>query len=349
MKPLAKYMILAALALSAGAVVRAQTSSNTVAQPTELQHGLREPYQAPEFEGIETWLNSKPLTMQGLKGKVVLVDFWTYSCVNCVRTLPHITRWDRDYRDKGLVIVGVHAPEFDFEKNVENVKQAIQRRQIAYPVAMDNHLATWDAYHNRYWPAHYLINPQGQVVYTHFGEGDYEETENNIRYLLGLKGSAPSILEKTVSSWNQSPETYLGYRRADRFVSPEPVKREEVQRYSAPTSIPSDSWALQGAWNIGAEHITAEAAGAALQYRFTAAKVFLVLGSRNGKPLHASLTLDEKPLQGAAGKDAPDGMLTIRNHTLYELVNQGSVAQGLLTVTAESPGLEAYAFTFGSD
>jgi cytochrome c biogenesis protein CcdA/thiol-disulfide isomerase/thioredoxin len=156
------------------------------AQPSGLIDAVPNPYKAPEFSGIEAWLNSKPLTMAQLKGKVVLIDFWTYSCINCARTLPYITQWDREYRDKGLVIIGVHAPEFEFEKNRANVEAAIAAHHIGYPVAMDNRLDTWTAYNNSYWPALYLIDQQGRVVYTHFGEGNYAETENNIRHLLGL-------------------------------------------------------------------------------------------------------------------------------------------------------------------
>jgi cytochrome c biogenesis protein CcdA/thiol-disulfide isomerase/thioredoxin len=189
----------------------------------QLENGLKNPYPAPELKGIQYWLNSKPLTLSDLKGKVVLIDFWTYSCINCVRTLPYITGWDRQYRDKGLVIIGVHAPEFEFEKNVANIKSAMARYGIDYPVAVDNNLETWLNYKNRYWPAHYLIDKNGQVVYTHFGEGDYDVTENNVRYLLGLRGKAEAKPSASESTAVANPTTALHTRDTERRVSPYPL------------------------------------------------------------------------------------------------------------------------------
>lgn len=312
-----------------------------------LLGGLADPYPAPEFAGITAWLNSGPLTMAELKGKVVLLDFWTYSCINCIRTLSYVTRWDRDYRDQGLVIVGVHSPEFEFEKSRANVENAIARLGIEYPVALDNRFDTWTAYDNLYWPAHYLIDREGRVVYTHFGEGDYGKTENNIRYLLGVGGQAETAPEERATSRGQSPETYLGYARAANFTSPEGMARDAVRDYSVPGAVPVNHWALSGPWRIGREHATAEAAGASLQYRFNAGRVFLVLGSAGGQPLEARLTLNGEALGDAAGKDAPNGVVTVSGHTLYELIDQGEVKGGLLEITASAPGLEAYAFTFG--
>ena len=312
-----------------------------------LQDALPDPYPAPEFTGIEAWLNSNPLTMKELKGKVVLIDFWTYSCINCVRTLPYITRWDRTYRDKGLVIIGVHAPEFEFEKDVGNVKNALGAHTIEYPVAIDNKLDTWTAFHNRYWPAHYLINKDGKVVYTHFGEGHYAETENNIRYLLGLDTTAKEEPEAALSSKGQTPETYLGSARAASFASLEKPSGNAVN-FSLPKFLPADHWALSGKWSVEEERIVSVGAGATLQLNFTARKVFLVLGTRDGKPVKARITLNGEPLGASAGKDISDGTLTVKNHTLYELVNQSSVKNSLLEITAIEPGLEAYAFTFGN-
>ncbi len=314
------------------------------AQINDLQDALSEPYQAPELKGIEAWINSNQLTMKELKGKVVLIDFWTYSCINCVRTLPYITKWDRTYRDKGLVIIGVHAPEFEFEKNKANVEAAIATHHIEYPVALDNKLDTWTEFKNLYWPAHYLINKEGQVVYTHFGEGNYTQTENNIRHLLGLNSTTQTqklILatpEASISAQNQSPETYLGYDRAANFVSPETVKRDATQNYSTPKLIPANSWALKGDWNVKAEHITATKAGASIRYNFTAGKVFLVLGTQDEKPVTVELKLNGKP----------HGNITVDKHTLYTLIEQSEPKNGLLEIIANSPGLEAYAFTFGN-
>ena len=327
------------------------TKSTPIAMTTKsagLQDALPNPYPAPEFVGIQAWLNSNPRTMASLKGKVVLIDFWTYSCINCVRTLPYITKWDRTYRDKGLVVIGIHAPEFEFEKDVNNVKQALVAHDIAYPVAIDNHLDTWTAFKNQYWPAHYLIDQQGRVVYTHFGEGNYGETENNIRHLLGLDANASTVPETPVSSTGQTPETYLGTTRAQNFASPEKPIADTTQQFTLPKFLPSNHWALSGKWHTEGERITAADAGAKLQLNFTAGKVFLVLGTKDGQPLTATLTLNGEPLGGVAGKDAAEGKLRVDRHTLYELVNQGTAHNGLLEITADAPGLEAYAFTFGN-
>lgn len=319
----------------------------TITSVSGLHDALPNPYPAPEFAGIQTWLNSNPLTMQELKGKVVLIDFWTYSCINCVRTLPYITKWDRTYRDKGLVIIGVHAPEFEFEKDIGNVKNALSAHNIEYPVAIDNRLDTWTAFKNRYWPAHYLIDKAGKVVYTHFGEGNYAETENNIRYLLGLNAKTDAAPEAAVFSKSQTPETYLGSYRAANFSSPEKLQVSSTT-FSLPKFLPTDHWALSGKWQVEGERVVAQAAGAKLQLNFTSGKVFLVLGMHDGKPVKVTLRLNGEPLAASAGKDAPGSTLTVNQHTLYELVNQKEVKNGLLEITTESSGLEAYAFTFGN-
>ncbi len=317
-------------------------------QANALIDGLEKPYDAPEFTGLDGWLNSEPLTIAGLRGRVVLVDFWTYSCINCVRTLPYITAWDRDYRDKGLVIIGVHAPEFEFEKNLDNVAAALITHGIHYPVALDNKLDTWTAFHNQFWPAHYLIDQQGRVVYTHFGEGHYAETENNIRYLLGLDKKTDSQTDTQVTTDGQTPETYLGYSRGDRFDSPQGGDAEDVQTFTTPEALPLHHWALTGQWRVEDEHIEAAEAGAVIKLHFKAGKVFLVLGTRDSQPVKASLRLNGQPIAGAAGKDAPKGILTVSQHTLYELVNQSQVTEGVLEIHADQPGLLAYAFTFGN-
>jgi cytochrome c biogenesis protein CcdA/thiol-disulfide isomerase/thioredoxin len=313
-----------------------------------LQQGLRQPYAAPEFAEIAAWENSPPLTMAGLKGKVVLVDFWTYSCINCVRTLPYITDWDRKYRDMGLVIVGVHSPEFEFEKKLSNVQAAIAQHGIRYPVAQDNRLSTWLHFNNRYWPAHYLIDRQGQVVYTHFGEGKYDVTENNIRYLLGLKEKGPTLkVDEPTYAHGQTPETYLGYARADRFGGGT-VARDAQHGYRFPETLPDDAWALDGTWKVEREKIVGGEKGAALRLNFNARKVFLVLGSASGKPVRTTISLNGEPVGGHAGKDAPAGVVTVGRNTLYELVDQGASKRGVIEIEAQEPGLEAYAFTFGS-
>lgn len=310
-----------------------------------LQEALAVPYTAPEFSGISTWLNSEPLSMKQLEGKVVLVDFWAYSCVNCVRTLPHLREWHAKYHDKGLIIVGVHAPEFDFEKDPANVKHAVTKWKVPYPVAMDNDLATWNNYSNQYWPAHYLVNKQGNVVYTHFGEGKYDVMEHNIRTLLGLNAETTTVPQQTAYAQDQTPETYLGYFRAEHFASTQPVTSESMADYSYPTALPLHHWALQGQWKVGSQRITAGAKGASLKLHFKSQKVFLVLGSATGKPIQASITLNNATTN--TGKDAPDGKLTVDQHILYELIAQPEHKEGELEITTEGEGLEAYAFTFG--
>jgi cytochrome c biogenesis protein CcdA/thiol-disulfide isomerase/thioredoxin len=313
----------------------------------ELQHALPEPYAAPEFAGIEAWLNSKPLTMQELRGKVVLVDFWTYSCINCVRTLPYVTAWDKKYREAGLVIVGVHSPEFEFEKKRGNVEAAIEKHGIDYPVALDNKLDTFTAFENRYWPAHYLIDREGRVVYTHFGEGDYAQTENNIRVLLGLNKTADTMPEQSEFSARQTHETYLGHARAERFLSPGGINADTVSTYELPQNLPEHGWAFGGAWKIENERSIAQEAGATLRINFTARKVFLVMGTTNGA-VSASLALNGAPPGNAAGKDAPNGVVTVNHNTLYELIDQQQMKNGVLEIKANASGLEVYAFTFGS-
>lgn len=317
------------------------------ANADNLQDGLKNPYLAPEISNINSWINSNPLTIASLKGKVVLIDFWTYSCINCIRTLPHITKWDQDYRDKGLVIIGIHAPEFEFEKNINNVKNAVKRFKINYPVALDNNHTTWASFQNRYWPAHYLIDKNGKIVYTHFGEGNYEKTENNIRYLLGLNSKDENTKEVSNFSRSQTPETYLGFLRAKNFLSPEELSKEN-NVFSFPKSFPNNSWALSGKWLIEPERIISNQANAKLKLNFNAKKVFLVLGSQNYKPIKISLKLNGKSLEKFSGKDVVKNVITVSQHKLYELVNQDILTNGLLEITSSESGLEAYAFTFGS-
>jgi cytochrome c biogenesis protein CcdA/thiol-disulfide isomerase/thioredoxin len=313
-----------------------------------LENGLSSPYPAPQFSGIADWLNSPPLTMQALRGKVVLIDFWTYSCINCVRTLPYLTDWYRKYHDDGLVIVGVHSPEFQFEKNLDNVKAAVAQYGIHYPVALDNDLDTWSNFNNLYWPAHYLIDRDGKVVYTHFGEGEYQVTENNIRYLLGLKGAgAPPQAQGPSFTLGQTPETYLGYARMDRFGSDQAIVHDAPGSYSFPGFLSEHEWALSGLWQSTPEKIIAEAKGAALRLNFKARKVYLVLGTASGKLVHVMVRLNGEPVGGNAGKDAPGGVVTIDRNTLYELVDQKRPKNSLLEIEADEPGVEAYAFTFG--
>lgn len=330
------------------------TTNNTKTAPSQnqLANPLDSPYKAPQFANSDIWLNTpnnKPLTIEELKGKVVLIDFWTYSCINCIRTLPYIKDWYKKYHAKGLEIIGVEAPEFEFEKNQTNVMNAITKFGILYPVAMDNNLDTWTNYNNQYWPAHYLIDKNGNVVYTHFGEGEYQITENNIRVLLGLNKTDTTQMIEPQFNQNQTPETYLGYNRAEAFASPEKVSADTTSNYTIPSFLPTDNWALFGNWLISGTHIISQSSNAKLELNFTAQHVYLVLGPKaDGTPVTINIKLNGKKAGvGTAGIDAPNGTLTVKQYRLYELINQGHATNGLLEITVTSPGLNAYAFTFG--
>lgn len=317
---------------------------------TSLQNPLIHPYHAPEFAASNVWLNTpdgKPITMSSLKGKVVLVDFWTYSCINCIRTLPYINAWYSKYHDKGLVIIGVHSPEFEFEKNKANVLQAISSDGIKYPVAMDNNLDTWSNFNNQYWPAHYLIDKNGDVVYTHFGEGDYLETENNIRVLLGLNPTDSNETNNMSLNQSQTPETYLGYTRASSFANKGDARSDISSIYEFPDYLSMNEWALSGKWLISGQCITSEAANTKLELRFDARHVYLVLGTVDKNPIDLTLKLNGKPVGVLAGKDVVNGIVKVNENRLYELIDQGNPASGLLEISIPKPGLEAYAFTFG--
>ena len=313
-----------------------------------LVHGLPAPYPAPQIAGIVSWINSPPLKLDQLKGKVVLIDFWTYSCINCVRTLPYLKKWDETYRDKGLVVIGIHSPEFAFERKLGNVQDAVKRHHIQYAVALDNDFRTWMNFQNHYWPAHYLIDQEGKVVYTHFGEGDYDITEFNIRFLLGLTPTSQTAEAKVTAENAITPETYLGYDRAARFVAPSSIQPDQVVNYPVVRDMSLNEWTLEGKWLVEKQHITAKDVGAKIKLHFQAKKVFLVLGSANGRPITAKITLNGQPPEKYAGADVHQDKVTITNDTLYELISQESVKDGLLEIESDDPELQAYAFTFGS-
>jgi cytochrome c biogenesis protein CcdA/thiol-disulfide isomerase/thioredoxin len=296
---------------------------------------------APEFTGNQKWFNTtdgKPLHLQDLRGKVVLVDFWTYTCINCVRTLPYVKAWDRKYRDKGLVIVGVHTPEFSFEKQAGNVRAAIEREGLKYPVAQDNDYKTWAAYGNQYWPAKYLIDANGHVRNTHFGEGAYAETEQHIRTLLAERGSGSlgemSQATGQVPSAEATPETYLGSARAQGWVPGPP--RNGTQTYPTPTrALPSNNFALAGEWTVNDESATA-GRGARLFARVTGKRVFLVMSSRGDRRRKVRVLLDGKPHR----------TVTVDGQRLYEIVGLPAPATRSLELRIDA-GVSGYAFTFG--
>ncbi len=328
------------------------------AEQTKPANNLRkselynEQYVAPEFTGLTRWLNTdQGLSLKDLKGKVVLIDFWTYTCINCLRTLPHVTQWYDTYKDKGFVVIGIHTPEFEFEKKTENVKQAIKANKINYPVAQDNDFATWYAYQNRYWPAHYLIDAQGNVRRTHFGEGKYEEMEEAIKGLLIEAGASVTgttqVMPDQTPRRAQSPETYLGSGRANHFHLSRTLKNG-TQQFTLSNSPPEDTFSLGGEWIIGPEKATA-GRNAKLNYHFKGSKVFLVLRPGTQRNGVIRLSLDGKPLDTTqAGADVKDGQIVIDEDRLYTLVDlKEKSEEHTLLIEFLDPGIEAFAFTFG--
>jgi cytochrome c biogenesis protein CcdA/thiol-disulfide isomerase/thioredoxin len=305
---------------------------------------------APEFVGNEQWFNTsgdRPLTLSSLRGRVVLVDFWTYSCINCIRTLPYLKAWDAKYRKNGLTIVGVHTPEFPFEREAGNVETAIFESGIRYPVAQDNEQATWNAYGNQYWPAEYFIDAQGRVRYVHFGEGEYGEKEQVIRDLLAeagsdVKGKETDVHAVAPSLTVSTPETYLGAARAERFTNP--MLSPGTHDFSAPTALPENEFAYHGRWRIALDSATA--AGGSLDLHFGARRVYLVLGS-SGRSRSVRVLLDGKPIAAAdAGSDVKGGTVTVTGQRLYNLVDLPRVGEHVLTLEPEARVM-GYAFTFG--
>lgn len=315
----------------------------------------------PPLEGAVQWLNSPPLSAQALKGKVVLVDFWTYSCINCLRTLPYVKAWADKYRDQGLVVIGVHAPEFAFERDVGNVTKAMKDLGINYPVAIDNDYKIWRAFNNEYWPAHYFADAQGRIRYHHFGEGNYAESERVIQQLLREAGaakvadglidaSAQGVQRAPDMNEVRSPETYVGYQRSEHFVPEASLAPDKVTAYSAPARLALNDWTLDGQWNVGLERATSAAPASRIVYRFHARDLHLVLGpGADGKPVRFKVMIDGKAPGDAHGTDvAPDGSGHVTEQRLYQLVRQpGDVADRTFSIEFLDPGVSAYAFTFG--
>jgi cytochrome c biogenesis protein CcdA/thiol-disulfide isomerase/thioredoxin len=306
---------------------------------------------APEFTGINNWLNSQsPVTMASLKGKVVLVDFWTYTCINCIRTLPYVTSWYEKYKDQNFVVIGVHTPEFEFEKKTENVQMATVQYKINYPVAQDNDFATWRAYDNHYWPAKYLIDAEGNIRYFHFGEGNYQETEENIRTLIEEAGQTVNESRVTTSpqvqNYAQTPETYLGNARIANFKSEESISAG-VETYSFPKILNTNQVAFDGTWNVE-EEFSESKNNSKLRIQFHANKVFLVIHPKTGAE-RVTVMLDGKQISVKnTGKDVVDGVITVTEPRLYELVDfKEKPGNHLLELQFLNEGIEVFAFTFG--
>jgi thiol-disulfide isomerase/thioredoxin len=291
----------------------------------------------------------------------VLVDFWTYSCINCLRALPYVRAWADKYKDKGLVVIGVHAPEFAFERDVGNVKKAVKDLKVDYPVAIDNDYAIWRAFNNQYWPAHYFIDAKGNIRHHHFGEGEYDKSEQVIQQLLAEAGSGvrPGDLVKVDASGAQapadnadveSPETYIGYERAENFASSGGLTHDKARTYATQPDLVSNQWALAGEWKVGGQSAVLDQGGGRISYQFHARDLHLVLGpGKDGKPVRFRILIDGKPPGADHGVDADaQGNGTVTEQRLYQLVRQqGRVTNRRFDIEFLDPGAEAFAFTFG--
>uniref|UniRef100_E1TKG2 Redoxin domain protein n=1 Tax=Burkholderia sp. (strain CCGE1003) TaxID=640512 RepID=E1TKG2_BURSG len=353
------------LKVSTTASTNASTDADpaALARPIPLAAPLSLPAEGalPSLSGAVDWLNSPPLKSSDLRGKVVIVNFWTYSCINCLRTLPYLKAWANRYRDQGLVVIGVHSPEFAFEHNIANVKRAAADLHIDYPVAIDNNLAVWQAFDNQYWPAFYIVDAHGQIRYHHFGEGGYEKSEEVIRQLLADAGhpALPAAAGAAKASGIEaaadprdlrSGETYVGYRQAEGFASPETLAPDVLRTYSSPARLATGSWSLEGEWDVMGERAQSGRSGAKIAYRFHARDLHLVLGPMaDGKPVRFKVTIDGKAPGASHGADTDaNGVGVIDKDRLYQLVRQsGPVQDRTFEIQFLDAGVSAYAFTFG--
>ena len=322
--------------------------------------GLPDEGQMPDLDGATAWINSAPLSSRALRGKVVVINFWTYSCINSLRELPYIRAWAEKYKGAGLVVIGVHSPEFGFEKDAANVRHAVRELKIEFPIPIDSDHAIWSAFRNEYWPADYFIDRHGRVRYRHFGEGDYEKSEQVIQELLRENGAA-DIGSETVSiaaagteappsADVASPESYIGYKRAERFVSRERLALDSRRAYNLPIALSLNQWAFGGVWRVGAEHSGLQAAPGKVVFRFRARDLHMVLGvTKKGVPVRFRVTLDgEAPGFDHGADSAPDGTGSVREPRLYQLIRQtGQVQDRTFEIEFVDPGVEVFSFTFG--
>jgi thiol-disulfide isomerase/thioredoxin len=314
----------------------------------------------PGFDGATGWLNSPPLTAADLRGRVVVVNFWTYTCINWLRTLPYVRAWADRYQDQGLVI-GVHTPEFGFEHDLDNVRREVEDLGVDYPVAIDNDYAIWTAFSNHYWPALYFVDAQGQIRHHRFGEGDYQMSEMILQQLLAEAGSGGTDQDlvsvdargvEVAADWAslRSPENYLGYERTDSFVAPNGAILDTPYAYAAPTRLRLNHWALSGDWTVKQQAIVLNQAGGRILYRFHARDLHLVMAPTTpAGPIRFRVLLDEQPPGAAHGTDVDDqGNGTLTQPRLYQLIRQpGAVSERTFEITFLDPGVQAYAFTFG--
>src|SRR5277367_5306609 len=334
-------------------------ASEPAAATDQIQLSNEGPF--PGLDGAVAWLNSPPLTRESLKGKVVLVDFWTYSCINCLRAIPYVEAWSEKYKDDGLVVIGVHTPEFAFEKDQGNISKAVQDLKITYPVAIDSNYAIWKAFKNEYWPAHYFIDAQGVIRYHHFGEGEYDKSEQVIQQLLKEKNAnlkARGLVQVNASGAQaaadmddiRSQETYIGYGRQENYVSPEKIKQDAAGVYTAPGRLDVNNWGLAGKWEVGSERAMLLAAPGRIIFRFHARDLHLVLGpGKDGRPIRFRVLLDGGAPADDHGVDVDSqGNGTVKDYRLYQLIRQkGKVEDRTFQIEFLDPDVQAFAFTFG--
>jgi thiol-disulfide isomerase/thioredoxin len=317
--------------------------------------------QLPSFAGATGWLNAEPLTPEGLRGRVVLVDFWTYTCVNWLRTLPYVRAWAAKYAEQGLTTIGVHTPEFDFEHDLDNVIAQARALRVPYPIAVDSDYGVWRAFDNHYWPAVYLADAQGRIRYHHYGEGEYAMTEMVLQQLLveaGVEDVDPDLVSvdpvgpEVAADYQtlRSPETYLGYGQATGLASPDGLRADEAHDYAPAARLRLNQWAPAGGWAISARAARSTAANARLTFRFQARDVNLVMGPAvRGTEVPFRVYLDGQPATGAHGSDvAADGTGTVREQRLYQLIRQPApITERVVEITFADPGVELFCFTFG--
>ena len=315
----------------------------------------------PSLAGATQWLNSPPLTVAGLRGSVVLVDFWTYTCINWLRTLPYLRAWTERYKQHGLVVIGVHTPEFDVEHDLDNVRRAVKELGVDYPVAIDNDYAIWNAFDNHYWPALYFVDAQGQIRHHRFGEGGYQESEMILQQLLakaGISGIGQDLVSvdptgvEAAADWDslRSPENYLGYQRTENFASSDGAVLDTPHVYEAPARLRLNHWALSGDWTVQAQDTVLRQAEGRIAYRFHARDLHLVMGpAAPGTAVRFRVLIDGQPPGAAHGTDVDDqGNGTVTEPRLYQLIRQpGPITEHTFEVTFLDPGVLAYVFTFG--
>lgn len=315
----------------------------------------------PSLVGAIAWLNSKPLTVDGLRGKVVLINFWTYTCINWLRQLPYVRAWAEKYKDQGLVVIGIHTPEFEFEKNIDNVRRASTEMKIDYPITVDNDYEVWRAFGNHYWPALYFIDTQGRIRHHRFGEGEYEQSEKVIQQLLSESGTGrvgQEMVEvdargfEAAADWNslKSPENYLGYERTENFASPSAAVINKPHLYTVPAQLKLNQWALSGDWTIRRQAIVLNKSGGRIAYRFHARDLHLVMGpAERGTSVRFRVLVDGQPVVAVRGLDVDgQGEGTATEQRLYQLIRQPQpISDRQFEIEFLDSGVEAFAFTFG--